>query len=248
MCAFIDELVDVFGDDAEFGTGAYKGVHPYLLKASPEVADKPRHEKLGLQIATDDSQDEVVAPPAETVLSPSRPRPYLPSPSHRHYLPLPKSSEQLAEASRQEKCEVVSDVAVPVDGEKDISATTEGKAKPFRRPNSSVHLYLFEAEDSDLESVDSTAVPEDPLSRQVSGESTVEKKLDIDALIRALPPKEAEPETIVTHYITTQQVSPKDVWEANPELKARMAEFLCHETKLGYDVLTHDMHFRVAAR
>mmetsp|Transcript_85951 Transcript_85951/g.135708 ORF Transcript_85951/g.135708 Transcript_85951/m.135708 type:complete len:144 (+) Transcript_85951:77-508(+) len=69
MCAFIDELVDVFGDDFE----SPGSLHPYSSEASCEVAnDSPQH-KVAIQPTIDSSQDKIEGPLTEAIVDDTSP-------------------------------------------------------------------------------------------------------------------------------------------------------------------------------
>jgi hypothetical protein len=245
MCAFIDDLVDAFGDDVDLG--AAKIVHPYLPKTSSEVADEATHDKLTVELATNASEDDVATSPVEMVESP-RERSYSPTRRHHRYLPMPKAPEQPSENSKQEKAEVVSDVAISVEADKDAPTAIEEKAKPFRRINS-MHLYLHDAGTSEQGSLDSSSLTDDKQNKnhescdkKGSDESAL-MKLDIDAMLAALPPRVPEVETVTT-CCSPMYATPEMVLEANPDLHGRMSAFLC-ESRGFRDFRAADMRVRV---
>jgi hypothetical protein len=242
MCAFIDDLLDAFGDDVEMGTA--KIVHPYLPKTASEVADEAPHGKLSIQLATNTSEDDVVTSPAEMVPSPSS-RPYLPSPrKHHRYLPVPKTPEQLDEHSKQEKAEILSDVAISVAADRDVQTAIQETAKPFRR-NNSLHSYLLDAGKTEECPLDSSTLTDEKQNKDLERRSneSAAMKLDIDAMLAALPRQVAEVEKVTT-LRAPKCATPEMILEANPELHSRMSAFLC-ESRGWRDLHATDMRFRV---
>jgi hypothetical protein len=215
MCAFIDDLLDAFGDDVE----SRSNLHPYLPETSGQIADETPHDKLKLQLPTYSSEDEVAALPVEMA---SSPRAYSPTNKHHRYLPLPKASEQLAEDSNQEKASIVSSTAISVGGDRDVFDATEDKVKPFRR-NTSLHSYLCEATTSPV------------------------KKLDIDAMLAALPPHVTEADKPISCHMP-MYANPKEVLETNPDLHGQIGLFLGCETKGLRDFSAIDVTFLVQRR
>jgi hypothetical protein len=250
MCAFIDDLLDAFGDDVEFGTA--KSVHPYLPKTSSEITDEAPHDKLSIQLATKTSEDDLLTSPAEIAPSPSG-RPYLPSPTRKHhrYLPLPNAPEQLAGHSKQEKAEIASDVAISLEADRDVPKAIQEKAKPFRR-NNSLHSYLLDAGKTEQGSLDSSSLVDERQDKDLESRDkrrdneSVVMKLDIDAMLAALPPQVAEVENVAT--CRTPKYSTREmILEANPELHSRMSAFLCEPRCLS-ELHATDMRFCVLVR
>jgi hypothetical protein len=246
MCAFIDELVDAFGDEVDLGQGMGKNLHPYLPKASSVAVDETLHDKLVVKEKAVLPQATNVAP-AEMALTSSKPSTYLPSPSGKHhsYLPSPKKSEQASDEHPffAKSVDVDSDehpfFAKSVDVEEDcaVAAAAEDEVKPFRLPrNSSVHSYLCRSsttsEDDSMASPADTCAKEDhecEVQNAVDGnEDSPTEKLDIDAMLAALPPK-TEKIAEGNSFMKTEYANPLAVLQANPELHCRMTSFLCHD-------------------
>jgi hypothetical protein len=245
MCAFIDDLLDAFGDEVE----SRSNLHPYLPETYGETADETPHGKLKVQLWTYNSEDEVVASSVEMA---SSPRTYSPTNKHHRYLPLPKASQQLAEDSNQENAKIVSSTAISVDGGRDVPNATEDKVKPFR-PNTSLQPYLFEATTHEQGSLDSTWLEGEKQNRDlesrnsgVSKESPVEK-LDIDAMLAALPPHVTEADKPISCHMP-MYANPKEVLETNPDLHGQIGLFLGCETKGLRDFSAIDVTFLVQRR
>jgi hypothetical protein len=234
MCAFIDELVDAFGDEVDLAQGMGKNLHPYLPKASSIAVDETLHDKRVVQEEAVLSQATNVVP-TEIVLPSSKPGTYLPSPSGKHhpYLPLPKKIEHASKASDEHPF-----FANAVDVEDCVAAAaTEEEVKPFRLPrNSSVHSYLCRdsstSEDDSMDSSADTCAKEHHVcefrNTGDAKEDSPTEKLDIDAMLAALPPK-TEKVAEGTSSIKTEYANPLAVLQANPELHCRMTSFLCYD-------------------
>jgi hypothetical protein len=269
MCAFIDELVDVFSDDdAELGTRPSKNLHPYLPKISSGAIPETLHPKLAETQVADASHDKFETASSEATSSPREPRQYLPSPTFKHhrYLPLPKASEEPTEECNHEKVQMVSDTVASVDRHVEAPTAAESQAKLFRPPSSGMlHKYLFQSSQDLLDTApiaDGKLAVDVPIEKHIdtasegrASESRVEEsrevqkeKLDIDALIAALPSEVVEPKPV---FIEKVMAEPNVVLQANPELHASVSSFLgspVHVAVRADGFSGSELHFRVPVR
>jgi hypothetical protein len=204
MCAFIDELVDVFADDVESRANVCKNLHPYLPRSSSEVKDAAPPGKLS-ENETELHEGAVVAVSAGTVPSQTKQQAYRPSASGKHhqYLPPPKASKQFAKESIQDNFEGASKIALADDDEKPLTVTVD-EVKPFRRHHDSLHPYLRNKPNTSKQApLDSAAIADEKVIAHVAP-----RDFDVYA-------------------------NPKLVLEANPELHDFMFSFLGIDMKGG---------------